>query len=209
MKSKMIECKACGQEISSGAKSCPHCGERNKKSKSKGLLIVIAIIVIASCIAGALSSNSNTSTTTSNNNSTSKNNSSVSTNAKSVYDGDCGVSASAEIGNNIINYPELKIAITNTSKKEIAAIKFHAVPYDVYGDEIKGWTTQNELYTDTPISAGSSTTISYQFIEQSVHTVKLYIYSVYFSDGSEWGNRNATTSNIIGNAPTINVTVVD
>ena len=207
MKSKMIACKACGQEISSGAKSCPHCGERNKKGKAKGLLIVIAIIVVASCIAGALSSNSDTTTT--NNSSTSKNNSSVITNAKSVYDGDCGVSAHAEIGNNIINYPELKIAITNTSKKEIAAIKFHAVPYDVYDDEIKGWTTQNELYTDTPIAAGNSTTISYQFIEQSVHTVKLYIYSVYFSDGSEWGNRNATSSNIIGNAPTISVSVVD
>ena len=37
----------------------------------------------------------------------------------SIFDGDCGITASAEIGNNIINFPELKITITNTTDKEI------------------------------------------------------------------------------------------
>ena len=49
----------------------------------------------------------------------------------SIFDGDCGISASAEIGNNIINFPELKITVTNTTDKQISAIKFYALPQDV------------------------------------------------------------------------------
>ena len=126
----------------------------------------------------------------------------------SVFDGDCGIAASAEIGNNIINYPELTITITNTSNKDISAIQFYAVPQDVYGEEINSWTTQKNLYTDTTIPAGETTTISYQLIEQSVKTVKLYVYSVYFADGTEWGDKDAPSSNILKGAPTIDVTVI-
>ena len=126
----------------------------------------------------------------------------------SIFDGDCGITATAEIGNNIINYPELKITITNTTSKEISAVKFYSVPLDVYGEEIKGWTTQKNLYTDNSIPAGETTTISYQFIEQSVKTVKLYVYSVYFADGSQWGNKDASSTQIVNGAPTIAVTVI-
>ena len=130
----------------------------------------------------------------------------VSTNV-SIFDGDCGVSASAEIGKNIINFPEITITVTNTTDKEIAAIQFYAVPYDVYGDEIKGWSAQNWLYTDTAIPAGDTTVLSFQLIEESVKSVKLYVYSVYFSDGTEWGDKDATSSQILKEAPTIVVEV--
>ncbi len=112
--------------------------------------------------------------------------------SRSVFDGDCGVAVSAEMGETIIGFPELTISITNTTSKTISAIQFYAVPLDVYGEEISGWTAQNRLYTDTAIEAGASTSISYQLIEDSVKTVRLYIYSVFFSDGTEWGNREAT-----------------
>ena len=115
----------------------------------------------------------------------------------SVFDGDCGVAVSAEMGETIIGFPELTISITNTTSKTISAIQFYAVPLDVYGEEITGWTAQNRLYTDTAIEAGASTSISYQLIEDSVKTVRLYIYSVFFSDGTEWGNREATKSTIL------------
>ena len=127
----------------------------------------------------------------------------------SVFDGDCGITAAAEIGNNIINYPELKITITNKTDKEISAIQFYAVPLDVYGEEIKGWSTQKKLYTDNSISAGKTTTISYQLIEQSVKTVKLYVYSVYFADGTEWGDKDATSSKIVKEAPIIDVSILN
>lgn len=122
-----------------------------------------------------------------------------------VFSGDCGISASGQMGTTIINYPELKISIKNTTNKDIAAISFYAVPYDVYGDEIKGWTTQKKLYTDTAIRAGASTNITYSFIEDSVKTLKLYVYSVYFSDGTEWGDKDALESTILKNGTLIQV----
>lgn len=123
----------------------------------------------------------------------------------SVFDGDSGINASAEISNNIINFPELEITIRNMTDKEISAIKFYAVPQDVYGEKITSWKTENRLKTDEAIAAGETTTISYQLIDQSVDMVTLYVYSVYFSDGTEWGDRDAAASTIIAQAPTINV----
>lgn len=125
--------------------------------------------------------------------------------AVSAFDGDCGIAASAEMGKTIIGLPQLSISITNTTDKEISAIQFYSVPLDVYGEEIKSWSSQNKLYTDTAIAAGASTTISYQLIEDSVKTMKLYVYSVYFSDGTEWGNREATKSTILQQGMLIDV----
>lgn len=157
-----------------------------------GLMVLLAFGMITGCIDEDSSTSSNKSITSS----------------TSVFDGDCGIVASAEIGNNIIGFPELKITITNTTDKDISAIKFYSVPQDVYGKEITGFTTQKNLYTDDSIPAGATKTISYQFIEQSVKTVKLYVYSVYFADGTEWGNKDATSSKILREAPTIDVTVI-
>lgn len=51
-KSKTISCKHCGQEIAASAKSCPHCGGKNKKPFYKKwwfwILIVLLIGVISS-----------------------------------------------------------------------------------------------------------------------------------------------------------------
>ena len=167
------------------------------KQSIKIISLVISVVLCFSLLAGCVDDSDTQSSNHSKTNST-----------ISIFDGDCGIIAFAEIGKNIINYPELTISITNVTDKEIAAIKFYAIPYDVYGEEIKGLTTQKNLYTDSPIYAGETTTRSYQLSEQSVKTVKLYVYSVYFSDGTEWGDRNASSSKIIKSAPTIDVTVI-
>lgn len=125
----------------------------------------------------------------------------------SVYDGECGISASGEIGPNIINYPELRIDIRNDTDKEIAAIKFHIVSYDVYGEKLTGPLVQEGLYTDSSIGAGASTSISYQLLERKTYDVDLYVYSVYFADGTEWGNREALKSEILKHAVQIEVEV--
>jgi hypothetical protein len=122
-----------------------------------------------------------------------------------AFEGDCGIAASAEMDSSIIGYPELTISITNTTEMEISAIQFYAVPYDVYGEEVKGWTSQNKLYTDTAIGAGESDSISFPFIESSVKTIKLYVYSVYFADGPEWGDKAATKSTILNSGVIIEV----
>lgn len=50
MANKMILCKACGAEIASSAKSCPHCGARNKKPIYKRwwfwLLVVFVVLIV-------------------------------------------------------------------------------------------------------------------------------------------------------------------
>lgn len=205
MSEKLRICKACGQEIAKDAKACPHCGAKNRKSIFKKWWFWVAIVVFIGVVgaAGGESDNGGTTGTEVGNN----NPSATVGGIASAFDGDIGIVATAEIGNNIINFPELEITITNTSEKEIAAIKFYAVPYDVYGEEIKGWTTQRELYTDTPIAAGQTTKASFQLIEQSVKTVKLYVYSVYFADGTEWGDKDANSTKILKHAPTIEVEI--
>lgn len=199
MNNKMKNCKSCGHEIAKNAKACPQCGAKNKKPIFASWWLWLIIVVFIGAVASAGGSGENKEEQ-------GKTNPTLSAEA-SDFSGDCGITASAEIGENIINLPELEITITNTTDKEIAAIKFYVVPYDVYGEEIKGWTAQNSLYTDTAIAAGETTTISFQFIEQSVKTVKLYVYSVYFADGTEWGNKDATASKILDEAPTIEVKV--
>ena len=195
MANKLKKCKTCGEEIAKNAKTCPKCGAKNKNANPLLIGIIALIVIIIAVAAGG------------SNDEPVKNDDNKVDSKQSIFDGDCGITASAEIGDNIINLPELKITITNTTDKEISAIKFYAVPQDVYGEEIKGWTTQKNLYTDTPIAAGKTTSVSYQLIEDSVKTVNLYVYSVYFADGTEWGDKDASTSKILNEAPTIDVTV--
>ena len=211
---KVTKCKTCSTEIAVSAKICPACGAKNSPPIYKRiwfwLLVVLAVI---STVAGILGSGggSNASNTSNPTVSSPGNTAAASQNDETVssksaaFAGDNGIIASAEMGASIIGYPELTISITNTTDKDISAIQFYAVPYDVYGDEITGWTSQNKLYTDTSIGVGKSTSITYQFIEDGVKTVKLYVYSVYFADGSEWGDKEAIRSTILSNGSLIEV----
>lgn len=47
MSEKMINCKACGQQIAKSAKKCPHCGAKNKNGMPVLVGIVVAIVLIA------------------------------------------------------------------------------------------------------------------------------------------------------------------
>ena len=205
-KSKIISCKTCGAEIAANAKACPHCGAKNSKPvfKRAWFWVIIALVFI-----GAGSSGSSGNVDASGNNpvaSPSPSQATVSTDVKtSVFSGDCGISATAEMGTDIIGQPTVSVSITNTTGKDISAIKFYAVPLDVYGDELKGVFTMNTLTTDHTIAAGKSDVRTWQFLDKEVKTIKLYVYSVYFSDGTEWGDRDATKSVILKNALEIEV----
>ena len=198
---KMVTCKHCGAEIAASAKACPKCGGKNKKPFYKNPLL-IALVVIVIIIAVATSGGDKDSGGTNGGNTTSET-SSVKTDER--FTGDCGASVTAEMGSSVIDYPTLRVSVSNTSDKEIAAVKFYFVPLDVYGDEITKWTSQNYLYSDTAIPVGGSDSFEYQFIEDSVKKGDLYLYSVYFSDGTEWGNKDATRSTIKDNGLQITV----
>lgn len=109
---------------------------------------------------------------------------------------ECPISVSVSMYDNIIGFPELKCNIKNNTDKEISAIQLYLMPKDVYGEEADGIFAQNKLQSDTPISADGTDTVVWQMIDQSVKSGDLYVYSVYFSDGTEWGDRNAPTSKI-------------
>lgn len=206
MAQKLIACKACGKEISSSAKTCPHCGARNTKPIYKKWWFWTIIAVIFFGIVGGSNSQSETSNTgTVNTPSNEQSPTSAISADLNVFSGDCGISAIAEMGSDIIGQPTVTVSIQNTSDKDINAIKFYAVPLNVYGEEIKGIWAQNELYTDNTIVAGGSDSCTWQFLEDEVKSVKLYVYSVYFSDGTEWGNKDATKSVILKNGLEIEV----
>jgi len=206
MAQKLIACKACGKEISSSAKTCPHCGAKNTKPIYKKWWFWTIIAVIFFGIVGGGNSQSETSNTGTVNEPGSEQ---KPTNAMiadmNVFSGDCGISAIAEMGSDIIGQPTVTVSIKNTSDKDISAIKFYAVPLNVYGEELKGIWAQNELYTDNTIVAGGSDSRTWQFLEDEVKSVKLYVYSVYFSDGTEWGDKDATKSVILKNGLEIEV----
>ena len=128
-------------------------------------------------------------------------------NAKSAFYDDCGVSVSATLSKDILNYAELNISVKNTADKEIAAVKLYAIPQNVYGDEIDSWFAPREILYDTAIPAEGCGCFTHSFLDESVKTVTLYVYSVYFSDGTEWGDRNAKKATILKEAREVNVKV--
>lgn len=48
---KLIKCKACGAEIAKSAKTCPHCGAKNKKRGPWGIIIAVIVVIalVGSC----------------------------------------------------------------------------------------------------------------------------------------------------------------
>ena len=208
-------CTNCGKEITNNQPFCPHCGQNltplniapdlQSQKKNKGCVIGIAFIIIL-FIGGIGSAISNAAKLTANEK-TGTNNDTINTPA-SNFEKDCGIEASAHVkSNGFINHPELTITVKNVSGKDIAAIQFLAVPYDVYGEEIKSFASQENLYTDDIIRAGAQKQIHYgPFLLSNIKSVKLYVYSIYYTDGTYWGNKNASRSHILKNAKRIEAT---
>ena len=63
--SKMINCKSCGAEIASSAKSCPKCGAKNKKPIWKRWWVWILAVIILFAAIGSVGGNSNTNNSSS------------------------------------------------------------------------------------------------------------------------------------------------
>lgn len=197
MSKKIKQCKTCGKEIASSAKTCPNCGAKNSNINGKKFFIILILFFVIIGIIGGTAKDSSTGDANETNKTVS--------NIEDDFSGDCGITADAEMGTDIIGQPTLNISIKNVSKKDISAIKFYAKPIDVYGDEINNVFSQNYLYTDDTIESGKTDTISYQFLDNEVKRVELYVYSVYFADGTEWGDRDAGKSKILEKSYKIDV----
>ena len=65
----MIYCKSCGKEISKSAKTCPNCGEKNKKPIYKAVWFwVIIVFLLIGVVAGSGSKDNSSSSSNSNKN---------------------------------------------------------------------------------------------------------------------------------------------
>ena len=220
-------CPKCGKNMPDEYIHCPQCGcslsdasrtvfiQQKEKSGcgkkiSYGLLVLFGVGMlgaIADSANGERSSKTNSTTTATAATVTKKTaietrirQTSVPPPIPSSYSGNCGIEATAHLASHqYINHPHLRISVRNVSGKGIAAIKFYAIPYDVYGEDISSSIfSQNRLQTDDLIPAGRKKVLNYgPFMNQSMKSVKLYVYSIYFEDGSEWGDREATRQEIL------------
>lgn len=100
----------------------------------------------------------------------------------------------ASLYDNILGLPELKCEIKNISSKEISAIKLYFEPRNVYGEKSENIFTTKKLDTDNTILSGETAQLTWQLLDQNIKSGDLYIYSIYFSDGTEWGDKTASES---------------
>ena len=168
------------------------------KKKNGGLIATIAVVIIL-CIA-IISGNSPKSSETvvieQNKNTETVSVKEQESEKPVEFSEECPIKVDGVIYDNIIGVPELKCTFENKSNKEIAAIKLRFEPRNVYGEEISSIFSINDLYTDETISANGTASRAWQMLDSEIKSGDVYVYSVYFSDGSEWGDKDASVSNI-------------
>lgn len=108
----------------------------------------------------------------------------------------CPIGVTASMYDNVIGVPELECSFMNYTNKEIVAIKLYFDPRNVYGESVSSMLITNQLYTDETIAANGSARRAWQLIDDEIKSGDVYVYSVYFSDGSEWGDKEATVSQL-------------
>ncbi len=188
-------CKNCGKEIADKAVVCTNCGcaVKPKKSKKKLILIIVAVFVVLMIAIGSSGTETTDGTDATDGSAESK---VTETTVPEEFSGKKPVSFSATVEDNIIGVPEVKIHTENKTEKDIAAIQYYFIGYDVYGEETETIFTSNRLSDDEGIKAKGSSTRAWQLLDDGVKTGELYLYSVYFADGSEWGDKEASVTNI-------------
>lgn len=158
-------------------------------SSSIGMFISIFIVVVIciSIMSSFFTDNSSEKNT----------NSPVSSSKKAIpeeFSSDFPLDVKASLYDNILGFPELKCEIKNNSSKDIAAIKFYFEPRNVYDEKTENIFTTKKLDTDNSILSGETVQLTWQLLDQHIKSGDLYIYSIYFSDGTEWGDKTASES---------------
>ncbi|MBQ9789241.1 MAG: hypothetical protein IJW31_06580 [Lentisphaeria bacterium] len=110
------------------------------------------------------------------------------------FDGACKISARAILKRNTLEMPEIIITGTNNGHKTIKAIQFHLVPYNVYGEQLANILNENNFYLDYSVVPNGIISKKEVFLNKDIKTGKLFIYHVYYDDGTEWGDRKAPSS---------------
>ncbi len=115
------------------------------------------------------------------------------------------IEISGKMDKDILGFPLVSFNIKNTTDKDILAMQFYFVPQNVYGETVDSMMINNKLeYTDC-ITVGTSQSINFQIIDNDVKFGTAYLYSIYYSDKTEWGNKNASKDDIMKYAYKINI----
>ena len=146
MNNKMCTCKACGQEIAKSAKSCPHCGAKNKKGNPLlvGIIGLVALIIIISAAGGndepvKVGENTTPATTTAADSQTEKNAFAVGEIAElrdvqvSLVDVTESTGSSFNTPNEGNVFVLCEFEITNNSKEEVAVSSM--LSFEAYCDD--------------------------------------------------------------------------
>ncbi len=105
----------------------------------------------------------------------------------------------------------LTIKQTNQGGKTIAAIKYLIVVYNIYGEILQqygyGASALTATYDNLNINPGGNCTGDWELRGFSDgKSLDIYIYSVYYTDNTEWGSHNLSVTDIKNYAPKIHVT---
>lgn len=183
MSKKLTACKACGQEIAKSAKSCPHCGAKNKKTIFKKWWFWVIVVALLATI-GSFGNDSDNENTTNNNTSVNQNVSSENANSNTgnkakepekteyyvgdiLQDGDTKIvfmSSGDYVEENQFMQPEdgkkyifLQFAFENTSSSSDVAVSFYSFECYADGYAAEAYYGGNNGLSAT-LSAGRATT---------------------------------------------------
>lgn len=119
----------------------------------------------------------------------------------SLFEEDCPISVSASMSADLIGTPVVEATITNLSNQPVAAVRILAHPLDVYGDAIQSYGFGEEyinLTSDETLDAGESKTVTWTLYGyDTAKTAELWIYSVYFENGAQWGSYDSLSVEIM------------
>ena len=175
----MKHCTQCGKELTDDAVFCEYCGAqqrvaKTRKHKAAETVGIIAITILVISVVYSLASNViGTSSSSSNSKVPSAFESTCPVTVKEAY-------ACEQVGDTL--YMGLEPHIS--SKKGITDIRAVVVFFDLYGDYVGDY----EWEYSTPIDEGFQINTG----EDRVGSAKVYVYCVLLSDGTQWGDKDAT-----------------
>lgn len=124
----MIKCKVCGADIAKSAKTCPHCGAKNKGGAGKVILAIFLIFLGLSILGSIVGSPSGEKSSTGSNAVQTLNNAASSQKLEEVS---APVVSTGEYGNKTITG-----SLRNVSGKTISYVQITFALYDADGAQI-------------------------------------------------------------------------
>lgn len=95
------------------------------------------------------------------------------------------------------------LTFNNTSDSTVKAIRVLVFPHNVYGEEITDFNNQKQF--NTTIYPNETKMLMCDVSNLMVSEADVYIYSVYYEDGREWGNRKANERLILKKSPVLHL----